>query len=423
MRRPLLSPFAETDETSTNISAGRIGRTVLINERSREDYFRPSAALFRSFCEDEIIERYHLGSVVEQATVTSLSYGPLHVEGQAKVDGFWIESKTADGTIEYRGAKTVVIAVGPTSSPNMPKVIDEAQVVEEGKKGELEGEGWCHSAAFARKGFRFLPKELRERVRVGIRTTVVVIGGGSVSFLPIRGRLLTFEERRLTAAQIADLAIRQGLTRVILVCRGQLKGQPSSSLRKGATHLLPSVRHFDFGLEWVTKYSNREKMRFWQEDARLARLAMVQAARGGGSVNPTYQRLLKKHVKEEKLELKACTSVTAASYDRERKKWTLRLATLTPPVAKDAQLAEERGPIVEELEEVDYVVCSTGSAMSFANLPFLEPLLKSHPIEMVAAFPQLTQDLQWNAELPLFVVGAYAMLEVSRASDYCEYRC
>lgn len=164
-------------------------------------------------------------------------------------------------------------------------------------------------------------------------------------------------------------------------------------------------------------------MAFWQEDARSERLAMVQQARGGGSVNPTYQRILKKHVKEEKLELKACTSVTAASYDRERKKWSLRLATLTPPVAKDAQLAEERGPTIEEIAEVDYVVCSTGSAMSFANLPFLEPLLKSHPIEMVAAFPRLTQDLQWNADLPLFVVGAYAMLEVSSASDGARSVC
>lgn len=188
MRRPRhlarsLAKLTKLDKPS----AGRLGRTVQINERSREDYFRPSAALFRSFCEEDIIERYNLGSVVEQATVTSLSYGRLHVEGQAKMDGFWVESRSADGTIEYRGAKTVVIAVGPTSSPNVPKVIEEAKVVEEGKDAELEGEGWCHSAAFARKGFRFLPKELRERAKAGIRTTVVVIGGGSVSsFQPRR---------------------------------------------------------------------------------------------------------------------------------------------------------------------------------------------------------------------------------------------
>lgn len=42
----------------------------------------------------------------------------------------------------------------------------------------------------------------------------------------------------------------------------------------------------------------------------------------------------------------------------------------------------------------------------------VKPLLESHPIELVNGLPVLTRDLQWSEELPAFVMGAYAMLEV-----------
>lgn len=46
----------------------------------------------------------------------------------------------------------------------------------------------------------------------------------------------------------------------------------------------------------------------------------------------------------------------------------------------------------------------------------VKPLLQSHPIELVNGLPVLTRDLQWSEDLPAFVMGAYAMLEVSSLS-------
>jgi hypothetical protein len=137
---------------------------------------------------------------VTQATVTSVSYGPLHVQGQEVIDGFRVESTLADGTKEVLGAKAVVFAVGPSSRPNIPKVILNALGLsrsnEKGDKEEevdpslpwsraaVQGEAWCHSAAFALKEFKFLTKGVGDKIARGVQTTVVVIGGGCVAFAP-----------------------------------------------------------------------------------------------------------------------------------------------------------------------------------------------------------------------------------------------
>lgn len=172
------------------------------------------------------------------------------------------------------------------------------------------------------------------------------------------------------------------------------------------------VRHFDFGLEWVSKFANLEKMAFWQEDAREERLRIVREARGGGSVNPAFHAVLKRLEQRGILDLRTFSTVTSATWDPARRKWALVLSSFRPDPIADAKLAAPREQTRTELADVDYVVCSTGSAMSFDQLPFLAPLRASHPIEVIGGYPNVTKDLQWGDELPAFVVGAYAMLEV-----------
>lgn len=102
-------------------------------------------------------------------------------------------------------------------------------------------------------------------------------------------------------------------------------------------------------------------------------------------------------------------------------------------MSADGVRAAPREPVFERIEAVDYLVCSTGSKLDFtrklSSLPYslppiadfttraemgcVKPLLESHPLELVNGLPVLTRDLQWNEELPAFVMGAYAMLEVS----------
>lgn len=177
-----------------------------------------------------------------------------------------------------------------------------------------------------------------------------------------------------------------------LVCRSHLK-----------------IKHFDFDLEWVSKYANLRLAAFWQEDSRHARRQTILAARDGGSVNPTYNRILRKHVKAGTLDLRTCTDVLAAQYDRATEQWTLELETRAP---KPKAGEEPRPPTRTTLSSVDYVVCSTGSVLDFDNLGFLNSLRQAHPIELIEGLPRLTPDLQWSDDVPLFVQGAYAMLEL-----------
>lgn len=112
---------------------------------------------------------------------------------------------------------------------------------------------------------------------------------------------------------------------------------------------------------------------------------------------------LKSRVKEGRLDILEGVKIADGEWDEKDKKWRLKLKR----VGDDSKLEDER-----ILNKIDYLVCSTGFKMDLNALPFLSTLLRSHPIEVVGGRPVLTEDLQWNKKLPLFVVGAYAMLQV-----------
>jgi cation diffusion facilitator CzcD-associated flavoprotein CzcO len=92
-------------------------------------------------------------------------------------------------------AKAVVLAVGPGNAPCIPS--------------PFEGIGMKHEAAchaLTLRGDCGLPKTLKAKVAAGKRTNVLVLGGG------------------LTSAQVGDLVLKQGVTKVWHLMRGTLKG-------------------------------------------------------------------------------------------------------------------------------------------------------------------------------------------------------
>lgn len=134
---------------------------------------------------------------------------------------------------------------------------------------------------------------------------------------------------------------------------------------------------------------------------------MIKEARNGGSVTPFYSKLLKELVASGRLEILEETSVRSAKWyttSRERGNWSLEIES------------KREGSNTLLLESIDYLVLSTGSQMEFDKLPFLDSMLNSHPIEIVGRYPVLTNDLQWSEKVPMFVIGAYAMLQVKLSS-------
>lgn len=60
----------------------------------------------------------------------------------------------------------------------------------------------------------------------------------------------------------------------------------------------------------------------------------------------------------------------------------------------------------------DRLWLATGSALSAQAEPLLAPLLQQLPVPVVAGLPAIQPDLEWAAGSRLFVLGAYAALQL-----------
>lgn len=159
-----------------------------INERSRSDYFTPSTSLFTSFISDSLLTYYSLpnSTPITQTTVTSISYTSFLLESSSEsnredeesrlVKGFLVTSRNPDGSDSVYGTESLVLSIGPTSSALIPEFMKLG--IEARQKRIIKGEGWCHSNSFAEKAFQFPTSELKEKIKEGRRTTMVIVGGG-----------------------------------------------------------------------------------------------------------------------------------------------------------------------------------------------------------------------------------------------------
>ncbi|KAI1002813.1 hypothetical protein K3495_g5387 [Podosphaera aphanis] len=145
-----------------------------LDERFRDDYFRPSQSLFKAYCE-EIVNRYDLSNIIEKSRVNSISFDSTQ-------DIFTLQTST--GTKKCR---IVILAIGSDLKPSLPPncpFTDSKNVVH-----------------ILDSNVESLPTELFERPR----NSLLIVGGG------------------LTSAQIAKLAADRGVSKIYLTHRGALK--------------------------------------------------------------------------------------------------------------------------------------------------------------------------------------------------------
>lgn len=223
--------------------------------------------------------------------------------------------------------------------------------------------GSCHTSHLFSRQIKFPPTEKKE--------SVLVVGGG------------------LTSAQICHRLLRSGkASKVYFVTRGDIK-----------------VKHFDFDLEWVTKYKNYLKSVFWQLDSDEKRWEFVKKARDGGSVNPEYQKLLSDHVKSGKLEIFRNSTIEPSNWNGEC--WNeVKINSYGGEQAK--------------LESVEYIYYATGSKPQVHNIDFMSDMINKYPIETVDGLPCLTHDLEWEEDVPLYFVGRLAFLRTGPSSANLE---
>ncbi|EPQ59859.1 hypothetical protein GLOTRDRAFT_5884, partial [Gloeophyllum trabeum ATCC 11539] len=308
-----------------------------VNELGRRDYFTPSSALFEDFVDESVVRRYGLEG-------DRLEWDDEGEDVGVGVEGPQFRVCLDDGSMVV--AKAVVSAVGTGGIPNIPPYLHPP----DDKHSQPWGRGWAHSAALANPAFR-LPRPSKTR-------RLLVIGGG------------------LTSAQLVPLTLAHGYEHVTLVMRGHLKVKP-----------------FDFDLEWVGRYANIEKMRFWQLDNVEDRARMMREARNGGSINPVYARVLKKLQEQGKARVLTHTVVDAVEWINGA--W------------RPAYPGGERST-----RSYDFILSATEAQLGFSSLPFVRDFSKKHPIKEFGGLPVLTADLQYTKDIPLFCVGAYSAIQM-----------
>ncbi|KAF5538361.1 FAD-binding protein [Fusarium mexicanum] len=317
---------------------------VDINVRERNDYYNPSTSLFCDHCE-KVAARYNLSSnMIRKESLQHLDYD--EVKG-ISINGEKLFTVTSNKTRRY--ARTVVLAVGPANVakiPRIPSMPDELPQT-------------CHSMHIT----EFPDPIVKARIAAKKTTNILVVGGG------------------LTSAQLTDLAIRKGVSKVWHIMRGPLR-----------------IKHFDVGLEWMGKFKNAKQAQFYYADSDDERIEMIKEARGGGSITPVFHKRLKKHLLTKKLELFTETSLADAQFDAEKGTWSVQT---NPPV---------------DMPAMDYMYFATGIQTDFSSLPYLQTILEKYPIEGRGGFPCINNDLMWNDDVPLFMMGRLAALRLGPAA-------
>jgi hypothetical protein len=208
-------------------SQGRfLGRTPDVDERDRKDYFVPRTDLFNAHC-DEVIRRYRLGKdMLRQESVVDIEYDNMAKFGEARRDStISDDAEDEEGKVfrvksdqGVRYAHLVILAVGPGNAPSIPLVPGLPA---------CPHEGFAHAMQIK----QFPPPHVTAKIGARQSTNMLIIGGG------------------LTSIQLADLAIKCGVSKVWMLMRGPLK-----------------VKHFDVDLEWVGKFRNFKQAEFWTAD-------------------------------------------------------------------------------------------------------------------------------------------------------------
>ncbi|KAK5989647.1 putative MFS-type transporter C18.02 [Cladobotryum mycophilum] len=329
---------------------GKQEARIAINLRERNDYYTPSQSLFCDHCE-KVADRYKLGSqIIRKETVKDIDYGEIT---GVSISGEKLFTVTTGQTSRY--ARAVVLAVGPANIPKIPSLPSIPT-------DSLSLRQACHSMQIR----DFPDPVIQQRMAHQRRTNILIVGGG------------------LTSAQLSDLAIRRGVTKVWHIMRGPCR-----------------VKHFDVDLQWMGKYKNAEQARFWSADSDDERLEILKMARGGGSITPLFYKRLKNHIASGKLELRTETILVDAKLEDINGLSMWKIET-EPPSAN--------------IPPMDYIYFATGIQTDYSSLPYLQTMMKKYPIHGHGGFPCISDDLMWKDDVPLFLVGRLAALRLGPAA-------
>lgn len=150
----------------------------------------------------------------------------------------------------------------------------------------------------------------------------------------------------------------------------------------------------------MSKFQNHQRAIFWSSDSFDERMEIVATARNGGSITPRYAKRLRELEATGVLRVLTHSCVESKEWDAESGRWNIMASG--------------------ESTEYDHVYFATGAGGSIRDMECLESFQAAHPIGNVNGLPILTDDLQWSSDVPLFVTGRYASLQLGPGAGNLE---
>lgn len=128
----------------------------------------------------------------------------------------------------------------------------------------------------------------------------------------------------------------------------------------------------------------------------LERFELFRQARNGGSITPKYDKILQQHVIRNRLEILPFTQIDNGAWDTSNQTWNIKLSKNVPQFPR----------------HIDHITYATGVVPRLENVPCLKQFAEEHPVEAIDGLARITNDLMWNAEVPLFLTGGLAGLRL-----------
>lgn len=112
-------------------------------------------------------------------------------------------------------------------------------------------------------------------------------------------------------------------------------------------------------------------------------------------MTPRFAKILHQHVQKGRLSVHQHTIIKSQDFSKLTNTWTI---TTQPDIA--------------DLPELHHVYFATGSAIDVKSISFLQSMHQKYPVEAVGGYPIVNDSLMWDDDVPLFVTGKLAALQL-----------
>lgn len=342
-------------------------RQQMFNTWDRERFAFPSKELFEDFCSD-LVQRYDIRNLVEKDYVKGIDLLDNNERGHA------FQVTLGSGKMLF--AARVVLATGagtpriPAWALAVPRPLggDSTSPRADQLRSSTGGkniQGIYHSADIATTGW--MPRYNGR--------TMLIVGGG------------------LTAVQLADKLLRLG-SRVILCTRRPI-----------------SVQQFDVPVEWLSPFFQHYRLsEFYGLDIE-ERCKRIRAVRGRASVPlDAWHKLHETAAKQEDPSTFTLLEETVVEQVAESVNGSLEVKLANSSPQQGERDAKDRSLTLC----VSGILLATGTELNIDLQPLLSQLKEkfSRQPETIQGLPVLTEELRWAPDHDLFVVGAFAALQL-----------